>query len=198
MRALTATAFAAAMLACCPGARAAPLAAVALAAAAAAGAPLPAAVATHLPHARLAGAGAFTWFTLAIYDAQLWVGAEGYSAAAPLAAPFVLDLTYARKLEGARIATASIEQIDKAGSATPAQRATWLATMQAIFPDVREGSRISGVYVPGAGTRFYLDGAPIGSVADPDFARAFFGIWLGPATTAPALRAALLKDAAPR
>lgn len=178
MRAL----IAAAILFCCMAAQAA----------------LPAAVGAQLPQARLAGAGAFTWFTLAVYDAELWVGAQGYAANAPLAAPFVLDLKYARKLDGAKIATASIEQIDKAGTATPAQRAAWLAAMLAIFPDVHEGSRISGVFVPGAGTRFYLDGAPIGSVADPDFARAFFGIWLGSTTTAPALRAALLKEAAPR
>lgn len=178
MRALIATA----LLCCCLGAQASP----------------PAPVLAQLPQARLAGGGAFTWFTMAIYDAELWVGAQGYAAGAPLAAPFVLDLRYARALSGAKIATASIEQIDKAGTATPAQRAAWLAAMQAIFPDVREGSHISGVFAPGAGTRFYLDGAAIGSVADPDFARAFFGIWLGPASTAPALREALLKDAAPR
>ena len=178
MRALLALA----MLACCLAAQAAP----------------PAAVLAQLPQARLASGGAFSWFTLAIYDAELWVGPQGYAAAAPLAAPFVLDLRYARKLDGAKIATASIEQIDKAGTATPAQRAAWLAAMQAIFPDVHEGSHISGVYAPDAGTRFYLDGAAIGSVADPAFARTFFGIWLAPTSTAPALRAALLKEAAPR
>ncbi len=147
MRALAAIA----KLACCLAAQATP----------------PAPVLAQLPQARLAGGGAFTWFTLDIYDAELWVGPQGYAAAAPLAAPFVLDLRYARKLDGAKIATASIDQIDKAGTVTPAQRAAWLAAMQAIFPDVREGSHISGVYAPGAVTRFYLDGAPIGNVAEP-------------------------------
>jgi hypothetical protein len=63
---------------------------------------------------------------------------------------------------------------------------------------VREGSRISGVYLPASGTTFYLDGRVLASVPDPEFAKAFFAIWLDPKTSAPKLRAALLKDAAPR
>lgn len=152
----------------------------------------------HLAQARVAGKGTFTWFGLSIYDAELWVGEQGYRADAPLAAPFVLDLRYARKLDGARIAEASAEQMAKTGAGTPAQRTRWLANMKTIFPDVKEGTHISGVFLPGAGARFYLDGKALATVPDPDFARAFFGIWLDPATTARSLRTALLKDAAPR
>ena len=39
---------------------------------------------------------------------------------------------------------------------------------------------------------------PGATIAEPGFAAAFAGIWLGPATTAPRLRESLLKDAAPR
>ncbi|UOD27292.1 chalcone isomerase family protein [Massilia violaceinigra] len=152
----------------------------------------------HLPQARVAGKGTFTWFSLAIYDAELWVGEKGYRPDAPFAAPFALDLRYARKLDGVKIADASAEQMEKTGAGTPAQRAQWLAKMKTIFPDVKEGTHISGVFLPGAGARFYLDGKALASVPDQDFARAFFGIWLDPATTARSLRTALLKDAAPR
>ena len=159
----------------------------------------PAHIEQQLPQARLAGQGAFTWFTLKIYDAELWVGPQGYRADAPTAAPFVLDLRYARKLEGKKIAEASAEQMEKIGAGTPAQRAAWLTRMKAIFPDVKEGTRISGAYLPaGGGAVFYLDGQLLATVPDPDFARAFFGIWLDTATTARALRASLLKDAAPK
>ena len=148
----------------------------------------------HLAQARLAGKGTFTWFGLSIYDAELWVGEKGYR----LDAPFVLDLRYARKLDGIKIAEASAEQMEKTGAGTPAQRAQWLAKMKTIFPDVKEGTHISGVFLPGAGARFYLDGKALATVPDPEFARAFFGIWLDPATTARSLRTALLKDAVPR
>jgi hypothetical protein len=154
----------------------------------------PAHIGEHLAQARLSGKGSFTWFGLSVYDAQLWVGDQGYHAGAP----FVLELRYARKLDGGKIAEASVEQMEKTGAGTPDQRAAWLKRMRVIFPDVKEGSRIAGVYLPGAGVRFYLDGKPLASVPDPEFANAFFGIWLDPATTARGLRAALLKGAAPR
>lgn len=161
-------------------------------------APAPAHIEQHLAQARLAGSGSFTWFGLNIYSAELWVGEQGYRAQAPQAAPFVLELRYARKLDGVKIAEASFEQMEKIKAGTPAQRAAWLLRMKEIFPDVNQGTRISGVFLPTVGAQFYLDGKALASVSDPAFARAFFGIWLDPASTAGALRARLLQDALPK
>jgi hypothetical protein len=158
----------------------------------------PAHIEEHLSDARLAGAGSFTWFGLAIYDAELWVGRQGYRPAAPGAAPFVLDLHYARSLSGKKIAEASAEQMKKIKAGTELQRKAWLARMLEIFPDVQQGTRISGVYLPTSGAHFYLNGKALASVPDPEFARAFFGIWLDPASTAQGLRKDLLRRAAPQ
>ncbi|MEC5160986.1 MULTISPECIES: chalcone isomerase family protein [unclassified Janthinobacterium] len=155
-------------------------------------------IARALPQARLAGQGGYSWFGLKIYHAQLWVGEQGYRGGAPEAAPFVLDLRYQRALDGARIAAASVEQMRKIGAGSAAQRQAWLQTMERIFPDVQEGTHISGAYLPGAGARFYLDGKALAEVPDAAFARAFFAIWLDPASSAGELREALLLDAAPR
>lgn len=154
----------------------------------------PAHIESYLPQARQAGQGTFTYFGLKIYDAELWVGEKGYQAGAP----FVLDLRYARSLNGVKIAEASAAEMEKIKAGTAAQRKAWLARMKEVFPDVKEGSRISGVFLPSGGARFYLDGRPLASVPDPEFARAFFAIWLDPATSAQKLRVALLKNAAPR
>ena len=151
-------------------------------------------VTQELGEARLSGQGVFTWFGLTIYSAELWVGPQGYSATAPL----VLDLRYARSLSGHKIAEASVDQMEKIGAGSEAQRAAWLQKMKTIFPDVKEGTRLSGVFLPGQGARFYRDGVELAVVGDPAFAKAFFGIWLDPATSAPKLRAALLRDAAPK
>ena len=159
----------------------------------------PAFVAADVPEARLAGEGEYTWFGMRIYQAQLWVGPQGYQGAASATAPFVLELRYARALDGGKIAEASHEQMQMVGVGTVAQRQSWLQTMRRIFPDVKEGQRIAGAYRAGIapGVRFYLDGKVLADVSDGDFARAFFAIWLSPESTAPTLRGALLQNAAP-
>lgn len=102
-----------------------------------------------------------------------------------------LELIYARKLYGERIAVASTDEIKKLGIGTPAQHEAWLAAMKKIFPDVEDGTQLIGLYSPGQATRFFRDGASVGEIADPEFGPAFFGIWLHPKTSAPKLRAAL-------
>lgn len=145
----------------------------------------------EVPAARLAGEGSFRWFGLKIYDAQLWVGDAGYRNDAV----FALDLNYARNLSGAKIAEASRDEISKLGIGTPAQRAAWLTGMMRLFPDVAEGDRLTGVFLPGLGARFYFNGKLRGEIPDAQFANAFFAIWLDAKTTAPALRKALLGNA---
>ncbi|OYO32271.1 chalcone isomerase family protein [Janthinobacterium sp. PC23-8] len=160
----------------------------------------PAFVSVDVPEARLAGEGEFSWFGMRIYQAWLWVGPLGYQEAMPATAPFVLELRYARSLDGGSIAEASVEQMQKIGAGTPQQRLAWLDLMRRIFPDVKEGQRIAAAWRAGVapGLRFYLDGKVLADVPDGDFARAFFAIWLSPASTAPKLRGALLRDASPR
>jgi hypothetical protein len=161
---------------------------------AAANTAVPAPVATDIADARLSGSGRFSWFGLPVYDAALYAGGE-LDADEPSAQPFVLELRYARSLRGAAIAEASRDEMARLGAGTDAQRVAWHREMTRLFPDVARGQRLAGVNLPGRGARFYLDGRFIGAIADPDFARAFFAIWLDARTQAPALREALLAGA---
>jgi hypothetical protein len=168
---------------------------VLLCAAQAQAANLPPPIENEIGNARLAGQGSYRWFGLKIYDAQFWVGAQGYLPNAPESAKFALNLTYARDLYGKRIARSSIDEISKLGFGTSDQHEVWLNRMEALFPDVHEGTQISGIYLPGQGARFYLNGNLLGEIADPEFARAFFAIWLDPRTSASSLRSSLLSSA---
>ena len=153
-------------------------------------------VPTYIQHeltgARLSGQGSFRWFGLKVYDAALWVDGNGVKADTFTSAKFVLDLGYARDLYGERIAQSSISEISQLGFGTAGQRAVWLAKMKSLFPDVHAGTHISGVYLPSQGARFYLDSKLLGEINDPEFARAFFAIWLDPRTSAAKLRSQLL------
>jgi len=151
-------------------------------------------ISSELGDARLSGQGSFRWFGLKIYDATLWVEKTGFQPGSPTSSKFVIDLTYARDLYGERIAQSSIGQIRQLGFGKAGQQAEWLEKMKSLFPNVHEGTHISGVHLPGKGARFYLDGKMLGEIDDPEFARAFFSIWLDERTSAAKLREQLLAS----
>lgn len=151
----------------------------------------PSEVAALLPAARLLGSGTLRFLALPIYDARLWAG-EGFDPQEPAGAPLALELVYRRALDGARIAERSLVEMQRVAGIGAEQGQRWLVAMQALFPDVRSGDRLTGLHLPGAGLRFFLNAKPIGELRDPEFARRFLAIWLGPNTSEPALRRALL------
>ena len=61
--------------------------------------------------------------------------------------------------------------------------------------EANEGDCLLGVATRSGTTRFYFNGTPIGVIDDPQFGRVFFGIWLSPATSQPALRSKLIGEA---
>lgn len=133
------------------------------------------------------GSGEFTRFGFLVYEATLWAG-----DADPLKPPLALALTYKRNLSGQRIAEASVKEIRNLKIADELTLKNWGERMAQVFPDVQPEDRIVGVHLP-EGARFFYNDKFIGSVDDPAFARAFFAIWLDARTSAPALRALLLK-----
>ena len=137
---------------------------------------------------RLLGSGRMTWFGLHLYDAALWSPAPRFDPEQP----FALALRYLRSFEGERIAERSAVEIERLGLGDPVKRARWGEAMRALFPDVQAGDALTGVYLPGKGARFFFRDAPIGTIEDPEVARAVFSIWLDERTRAPRLRARLI------
>lgn len=138
----------------------------------------------------LQGDGQMRFFGLLVYDIRLWaparVGLQWWTQ------PLALELTYARSLQGKEIAKRSLEEMRRQQTIDDATGQRWLAEMEAAFPDVKEGDRLSGRHDPAVGAAFWVNGKPSRSVADPLFSRLFFGIWLAPQTSEPALRKKLL------
>ena len=153
---------------------------------------LPPEVQLVIPTAQLIGHGSYRWFGLKLYDASLWREAKPNDMDHLWKAPLVLELIYARDLSGVRIAQASLDEMQKLHRGTPEQQAAWLKLMTEEFPDVHEGARLSGHYIPEHGVHFYHDGVLLKEIADAEFAQAFFSIWLDERTSAKHLRRALL------
>lgn len=140
------------------------------------------------------GEGDLRWFGILAYRARLWTPSGAVTH--PLAnGPLAFEIRYARSFRHDQLASRSIDEMKHIAAGSEAQHAQWLAAMMNIFRDVDEGDCLLGISMPNGATRFYYNSAPIGTVDDPDFGRAFFGIWLSPSTSQPALRKKLIGDA---
>ena len=142
------------------------------------------------PGLKVQGGGEMTFFGLSIYNGYYWSVQRGYS----LDHPFALDLQYQRRFDGRKIAERSVDEIEKLGFGTAAERKHWGDEMARIFPNVAKGDRLTGLFVPPGLVRYFHNGKPIGEIADPGFARAFFGIWFDPRTSRAEFRKKLLGE----
>jgi hypothetical protein len=159
-----------------------------------AAAPLPPELASTLPAARALGAGRLRFLGMGIYDARLWVP-SGFNAGAYAQSPLALELTYLRSLSGKLIAERSLKEMRRQANFGAEREQAWLQAMQLAFPDVNAGDRITGLHTPGVGARFWFNGQARPAIADAEFSRLFFGIWLSDASSEPQMRAQLLGQA---
>ena len=143
-----------------------------------------------LPGAQVIGSGDFRKYGFDVYSARLW------STSRPLAGdqPFALELIYQRSISCEDLVNASVREIKRLSgtSVSAEQLASWQTQMQQSFVDVQAGTRLTGVYLPGQGARFFLGQELLREVKDLQFAQAFFAIWLDPRTSNPELRQQLL------
>lgn len=147
-----------------------------------------------LPQGQLLGRTRLSIWGFKVYDASLWA-ATGFRAQNYAEHPLALELAYLRDFEATAIAKRSLEEMRRSASISPTQEAQWTAQMLRAIPNVKKGDRILGVYYPGQGATFWFNGKQYGEIKDAEFARLFFGIWLSPKTSEPAMREALLAGA---
>ena len=150
-------------------------------------------LAQELPGAHWRGGGSMRFMGVQLYEARLWAPTpvQGDPAQTALA----LELVYARTIKADLIVSSALREMQRVGSVTPEQATRWTQAMAALFPDIQPGDRLTGVQRPGQSARFFFNGKLRGEVADADFTRLFFGIWLSPRTAEPQLRAQLLGQA---
>ena len=149
---------------------------------------LPQPVLQDVPSLTPRGEGVMRFFGLKVYDVRLWTAMKPHAHHEP----FALELVYDMSFKGADIAERSIKEMRGQGHRDEEKLKRWGAEMARIFPDIRQGDTLIGVSIPGKGARFYNREKFIATVADAEFARAFFDIWLSEKTSAPHVRVKLL------
>lgn len=162
-------------------------------------APMPAAaqtlaapVAAAAPNLTVQGEGTMRFFGLKVYDVRLWTLMSRFTHAEP----FALELVYDMSLKGKDIAERSVTEMRGIGVKDEDKLKRWGEVMARVFPDVKAGDALIGVSIPGKEARFYNREKLIASIPDPEFARAFFDIWLSDKTSAPGVRSKLLGQQA--
>lgn len=141
---------------------------------------------------QMQGTGALRFFGFKAYDANLW--STGAAKTNPLAdkSLFALEIVYNTGIKGEEIVNVSLIEMARLKKPSDAQIKSWAAEMQRTFPNVVSGDRLTGVYLPKVGTRFFLNSRLIAEINDPAFGEAFFAIWLDEGTKRADLRRALL------
>lgn len=152
--------------------------------------------AMEVPGARLVleGAGLFRWkYFVKVYAAAHYVGEEARGVTADADVPRRLEIAYFVGISGKDFGKAADELL---ADALPPERLAPLRTrlddLHRAYVDVKAGDRYALTYVPGRGTELALNGAPIALIPGADFARAYFGIWIGQRPIDGGLRDALL------
>jgi hypothetical protein len=144
----------------------------------------------QIPHAQLVVSARLTVLLFDIYDASLYT-----SYGKPeLTLPYALKLSYLRDLKGESIADRSAKEMRHQQRVDEVTLADWHSQMRNIFPDVKKGDDITGIYKNNTQCEFYKNNVFIGQIQDERFCNMFFDIWFGERTTAPELRRKLLKQ----
>ena len=129
-----------------------------------------------------------------VYDASLWT-TPSFQPSQSETQLLALELHYLRDFAAKDIAERSIKEMRRSVPMSAEQESRWMSEMLRVLPNVRRDDRLLGLQRPGEAAVFWHNGRLRGEVRDAEFARRFFGIWLSPQTSEPALRRALLGSA---
>lgn len=141
-----------------------------------------------LPGSQILGSGQMKYLGWLVYDATLYSKDRNISPDKP----FALKLNYHLSASKDQIAQRSLEGMREVGFTDEVKLAAWYRQMLKIFPNVRKGTQLTGLYLPSKGAQFYLGSKHIGTIKDPQFGKWFFNIWLSERTNLKNLRRQLL------
>lgn len=134
------------------------------------------------------GSGTLKKLFMHVYDASYWSDSEQ-----PLTPPYALSITYAMDFTAEELAERTFDEMGRVSNLSAAQRRDYANRLKKIWPNVKEGDRITALAPDATRTEFFHNGKAVGSIDDAAFQQAFFGVWLSPKTSEPAIRAQLFQ-----
>ena len=138
---------------------------------------------------KLVGEGTISFLFFDFYKARLYAPSGNWESSKPMA----LELNYLREISKEDIVEITIEEIIDLGFTDKSIISNWTDELLQIFPNVDDGTQITGIKTKENKTLFFLDEKEIGSIDHVDFSKYFFDIWLHENTKVPKLRKKLLN-----
>jgi hypothetical protein len=157
------------------------------------GATLPDTLKTGEKTLKLNGLGLRKKAMFKVYVGGLYLESPSKDAGAILASDQAkaIRLHFLRDLTKAQLVEAFQEGFEANVKDRAPQKAAF-DRMRALVPDVKEGSTLTFVYVPGKGTTLSVGSKELGVFEGKGFADAIFALWLGPKPPSDDLKKGLL------
>lgn len=143
-----------------------------------------------IPDAQKVGEGRLSLLFFDVYDATLYAPKKQWS----ISQPFALSIHYFVDIKGKDIADHSVKEMRDQGMNDAALLDLWHREMTDIFPNVKNGTVLTAIFIPGSHTEFFENNSSLGTIKGDDFLRWFSGIWLSEKTSEPSLRIKLLGN----
>ncbi|MGS0676983.1 chalcone isomerase family protein [Shewanella sp. 125m-1] len=147
---------------------------------------------TDNPSFKEVGRGEMDWWWFSLYRAKLLTLDGDYTQGEY---PLILDIEYYQEIPSARLVEATQDQWQHLG-VDPQRQQQWLSAIDAIWPDVNEGDRLTLKILTPEHSQFYFNGKPLAQPLPLGFSEDFLAIWLSESTSRPELRKQLLGELA--
>jgi hypothetical protein len=143
---------------------------------------------TRYPDFQVVGTGVLKVFFMDIYSLTLHSEESDYS----VSDHFALEFDYKKSVSKRTIVDASMGELSKAPNVGPAETKAWKQILERGISDMQAGEKASVVFSKSGNVEFWSENGEAVSFQDLKFAKSFAAIWLGPQTSHPKLRLALL------
>ena len=140
------------------------------------------------PELRPVGATTLRWFGIKVYDIALFATGLPYASNSTA----VLSIRYDISIKHHRLLETTLQEWQRLGRGTEAQRNQWITQLDQLWPDLKPGDRLTACKHRDGPTQFYFDDRLLRELTVPAFGPAFFAIWLDANCRYPAVRNMLL------
>ena len=111
-----------------------------------------------------------------IYKATLWAEKKPWS----FNQKFALSIRYNRNISKEDFLDTTIKEMRRYYKLSKADETNYRTQLSRVYPSVKSGDRITAVFTPKEGVKFYYNGSFRGEIKGGSFAHKFINIWLHP------------------